>query len=454
MSRARMLAYSAGSLAAALSYQAFGTYVQFLYIDVLKLATGWVGLAMVAYGIWNAFNDPLAGQLSDRTRTRWGRRIPYIAGGTLPLVLCFILVWTPPFRVERGQAVWLFVYFFLIIHLFDTLWTFVILNWTALFPEMFPDLRKRAEVSGWRQFFSIPGLIVGIALPPVIYGSLGWPWMGIIFGLITGLFLYVSLWGSREHREFQQDEPLGFREALRATFSNRACRLFLLANFCIQFVFVMLTATVPFYAKYVLGLGDMETSAMLGAAFVTALPFLFVWTKVSQRFGSRQALLAALGVFAVALLPFLIIGNFSGAIATTMGVGVGLAGLLMLTDLLIADVVDQDELQTGVRREGMYFGMNGFVIRFGVSVQSVILTQTLRLSGYMPGLPTQPGSVLLGLRLLLTAVPIAALAGAFVAIWAYPLYGDRLAEVKAQVAQLHQAKAAQTEPQDPSGEDQ
>ena len=68
----------------------------------------------------------------------------------------------------------------------------------TLFPEMFPDLRQRARVSGWRQLFAIPGLILGIALAPVIYGSLGWHWMGIIFGLITALFLYISLWGSRE----------------------------------------------------------------------------------------------------------------------------------------------------------------------------------------------------------------------------------------------------------------
>jgi len=437
-----MIAYSAGSLAAALSYQCFGTYVQFFYIDVLKLAAGWVGVAMVVYGIWNAFNDPLAGQISDRTRTRWGRRIPYIAFGTLPLILCFILVWTPPFRTERGQALWLFVYFFLIIHLFDTLWTFVILNWTALFPEMFPDLRQRAEVSGWRQFFSIPGLILGIALPPMVYGSLGWPWMGIIFGLITGIFLYISLWGSREHPEFQRDEPLSFREALRATLANRAFRLFLVANLCIQFTFVMLTATTPFYAKYVLGLGDAETSAMLGAVFVTALPFLYLWTKVAQRFGSRQALLAALGLFAVALLPFLAIRDFRGAIAATTGMGAGLAGLLMLTDLLIADVVDEDELGTGVRREGMYFGMNGFVIRFAVSIQSLILTQTLRASGYVPDLPSQPGSVLLGLRLLMTAVPIIALAIAFLATRAYPLHGDRLVQVKARVMRLHEEKRA------------
>lgn len=420
--------------------------MQFFYIDVLKLAAGWVGVAMVVYGIWNAFNDPLAGQISDRTRTRWGRRIPYIAFGALPLVLCFILVWTPPFRVERGEALWLFAYFFLVIHLFDTAYTFVALNWTALFPEMFPALRQRARVSGLRQLFAIPGLILGMALAPVIYNSLGWVWMGIIFGTITGAFLYVSLWGSWERPEYQQDEPMPFLKALRTTLSGRAFRLFLVVNFCIQFTFVMIPATIPFYVKYVLGLAEAQTSAILGAMFVVVLPCLYLWTKVTQRIGSRRALLVALGIFALTLLPLLAVNSFWETIAVFTSMGVGLAGLLMLTDLLVADVVDEDELRTGVRREGMYYGMNGFIIRFAVSVQSIILTQTLQHSGYSPDLSAQPGSVLLGLRLLTAAVPFVTLVVALGALRAYPLHGDRLAQIKKRVAELHQEKEARGVP--------
>ncbi len=446
MNHTRMIAYSTGGLAFALTYQCFSTYVQFFYIDVLKLAASWVGVAMVVYGIWNAFNDPLAGQISDHTRTRWGRRIPYIAFGTVPLVVCFIFVWIPPFQLGQGQALWLFVYFFLVILIFDTLWTFVALNWTALFPEMFPDLHKRAKVSGWRQFFAIPSLILEIALAPMIYGSLGWHWMGIIFGLITGIFLYTSMWGSWERPEFRQDKPLTLWNALRITFSNRAFRLFLVVNFCIQFAFVMLTATIPFYSKYVLGLGDIQTSTMLGATFVTVVPCLYLWTKTTQRFGIRRTLLAALVIFSLVLFPLLATNSFLEAIIVFIFIGVGLAALLMLPDLLVADVVDEDELQTGVRREGMYYGLNGFVIRFAVSIQSLLLTQTLNLTGYTPDFPVQPDSVLLGLRLLMSAVPFIALLIAFLATRAYPLDGSRLANIKTQVALLHQEKAARNIP--------
>jgi len=440
MRKRRMIAYSVGSLGTALSMQCFNTFAPIFYIDTLKLAPALFGIAMTVYAIWNAINDPLAGQISDRTRTRWGRRIPYIMFLTVPLVLCFILVWVPPFRVDVGQMTLLFAFFLLVILLFDTLWTFVVLNWTALFPEMYPDLKQRAEVSGWRQVFSVIGLLLGVAAPPLLYSSIGWGWTAVIFGIITGSSLLISLTGSREKKEFSQEPALSLKQALAATFKNRTFLLFLVINLFIQLVFEMLTASIPFYAKYVLRVGDVETSALLGTAFVVAVPMLYVWTKATQKYGARTTLLLGLVVFAVGLLPFLVASNFVSGLLSMAAAGAGLAAMMMLTDLLIADVVDEDELTTGRRREGMYFGMNGFVIRLGIALKAILLSTTLQLSGYNAYLSEQPATALFGMRLLVTLVPIMALAVSFVVAWVYPLHGARLAEVRERVAKLHAEK--------------
>ncbi|TMQ51693.1 MAG: MFS transporter, partial [Candidatus Eisenbacteria bacterium] len=143
--------YASGSLGVALSYQAFGTYIQFLYIDILGLKASLVGVGWSLYGIWNALNDPLAGYFSDRTRSRWGRRTPWIAGAFIPLGLFFYLLWVPPAPLLRSGRTPLFVWFMAMILVFDLLWTIVVMNWSALFPEMIPEPRERAADPGGRR---------------------------------------------------------------------------------------------------------------------------------------------------------------------------------------------------------------------------------------------------------------------------------------------------------------
>ena len=156
------LLYAAGSLGVALSYQAFSAYIQFLYIDVLGVRAVWIGLVWAVYGVWNAVNDPLSGYWSDRTRTRWGRRVPWMVGSLVPLVITFYLLWFPFGGGARPawSEVSLLFYFLLIVLLFDFCWTVYVMNWTALFPEMTSDESQRAGLSAGREVFSIFGLLV------------------------------------------------------------------------------------------------------------------------------------------------------------------------------------------------------------------------------------------------------------------------------------------------------
>src|SRR3989338_3166826 len=160
----KKLAYSFGAVATALSYQAFSTYIIFFYVDSMKLPPYLAGIGMLIYAVWNAVNDPIAGFISDHTRTRWGRRIPYIALGIIPFGLVYFLLWIPPFGAI-DQVFWLFLYFTVFICLFDGFYTVTVLNWASLYPEMFSSLKERAEVNAFRQTFGMIGLLLGVALP-------------------------------------------------------------------------------------------------------------------------------------------------------------------------------------------------------------------------------------------------------------------------------------------------
>lgn len=440
MSSYKDFTYSLGSFSASILGQTVSAFAIFFYVDVLKVPTRLISLVMVFYGIWNAVNDPLFGQISDRTRTRWGRRKPYIIWFTVPLCVAFALLWMPPF--PEGAVHQLFVYYFVVIFFFDGLFTIVVLNWTALFPEMYPELEDRARVSALRQILGILGLIAAVALPPMIYGSLGWKFLGVLYGALGLVTMYASLLGAQERPEFAQDQGLGLLQALRYTFINKSFMTYVIPAMLIQYTFVALPAAIPFYAKYVLKATDFQTTLFLGTLFVMAIPFAAVWAKIVSRLGPKKSFIRAMIYYGVCLLPFFVAQNYIHAILIAVLLSFGLAGLMVLLDIFIADVTDEDEVRTGVRREGMYFGVNGFMIRLGISMNAVIMGSILDSFGYNPNLPEQPASALLGMRLLMTLIPIAAVALALLIFRYYPLEGERLREIKMKVNALHLEKAS------------
>jgi GPH family glycoside/pentoside/hexuronide:cation symporter len=423
MKQRQKIAYSFGALGSALTYNSVHTYVVFYYADVLHVPIQLIGIVMVAYGIWNSINDPLFGYLSDRTRTKWGRRVPYIAGGLIPLSLVFIFLWTPPFG--NGYLA-LLVYFLVMMFLFEGLYTLVVLNWTALFPEMFQSLKDRAAVSMWRQVFGNIGLIIGVALTPMVYDALGWQSMALIYGIVTAMTFIISLLGTKENVVSKQSEQLKVLPALKYTLANKSFLTYVTANVLIQFTFVLILAVIPFYAKYVLEISPTEQTLLLASVFIVVFIMLTPWRLLTIKIGARQSMSVAIAAFCISLLPFGFAYNFVTGIIAGAFLGVGLAGILLILDILLADVIDEDSIRTGQRREGTYFGVNALFMRLGVSAQALVLSQVMVAYGYDPLLAVQPVTLITGLRILVAAIPISALIGAFIAIRMYPLRGENV----------------------------
>ncbi len=415
----RKLCYSFGAVATALSYQAFSTYIIFFYVDTLRLEAGLAAIAMLIYGVWNAVNDPIAGFISDSTRTSWGRRIPYILFGAVPFGIVYFLLWSPPFTADNMTA--LFWYFLVLICLFDGFYTVVVLNWASLFPEMYRTLKERAQVNSYRQTFGMIGLVIGIALPPLIYDSIGWVKMGAMFGALITLAFFISLAGSREEKKHSAAEPLPLMKALSSTFRNFPFMIYVTSNLLIQYAFTLVLAAIPFYAKYVLEAGAARTSLILLSAFLVAIPMMFVWRALSERFGAKNCYLASIAVFILMLVPFLFINSFTAALVSSGLLGTGLAGIILLSDVLISDVIDHDKTLTGVRREGMYFGVNAFICRFAIAMEAASIGFIFIHTRYNPIIFTQTREFLFGLRMLVAGLPIIGLIAAFIIMTFYPL---------------------------------
>ncbi|NIK76263.1 GPH family glycoside/pentoside/hexuronide:cation symporter [Paenibacillus castaneae] len=408
------LAYSSGNLSVNLIAQAFASYIIFYYVDVLGVRPGLISAAMVIHGIVNAVLNPLFGHLSDRTKSRWGRRIPYMMFGMVPLAALFTAIWFP---IGTGSA--LFWYFLTIVLLYDVLFVMVVLNYSALFPEMFTTMKERASVSSWRQMFGIVGMIIGVALPPLVYGKLGWGPMGAIFAGIALIFFIIMITSSKEKTVVAR-EQIGFLQSLKFTFSNKAFVMFVIGSFFVQFTFAVLPAAIPFFSKYVLLAEEDSNSILLGAIFIAAIPCVYLWGRLLQKWGPRKTVMAAVAVYAAAMLPFLFVSSVAAAAIAAAAIGIGLAGLLVLLDVLLSEIIDEDEKRTNVRREGMYFGMNGFIVRWGVSLQAVVLGIILETVGYVKD-AVQSEAAVWGIRSMLSIIPFTALLIALLFFYLYPI---------------------------------
>lgn len=408
--------FGAGNLSVNLITQTFAALAVFYYVDTLGASPQLIALAMIIHGIFNAVLNPVFGHISDRTRSRWGRRIPYIMFGCIPLAAIFTMIWIPLTADKTG----LFWYFLAVVAIYDILFVLVVLNYGSIFPEMFITEKERTVGSSWRQVFAVLGMILGVALGPALYRTLGWPGMGVTLGIITVIGFGIGLSGTVERRPITV-EKMGFFAAIAITFRNKAFIAYVIGSLLLQIVVALLPATVPFFTKYVLGDAEpLLQTALLGTIFVVAIPSVYLWSQIVAAIGARRSILLTIGIFTAGLTPFLFVTSLPGALAAAAVVGVAVAGMMVLLDMLLAEVVDIDAAKSGIRREGMYLGINGFVVRWSVSIQSAIFGLVLPWSGYAEGASTQPESVSTGIRLMISGIPLCVLACAFVAFLFYP----------------------------------
>ncbi|HFE67200.1 MAG TPA: hypothetical protein ENJ93_08050, partial [Chloroflexi bacterium] len=188
-----------------------------------------------------------------------------------------------------------------------------------------------------------------------------------------------------------------------------------------------------------------QNSVFLGLTFIVALIALPIWAAITRRWGAWKTLRLCTLLSAGILLGFFWAYNFYTGLAVGVVFGLSLAGLLMLTDLLIADLVDADELVTDTRREGLYFGMNGLVIRLAFTAQGMITAVILTLSRYVAPTegvlyPEQPATAVWGLRFMIAGFPALALVAAYFLLGKYTLHGDKLEKMRTAVSHLHEQK--------------
>ncbi len=434
-SRKTRLLYTLSSLGVSIPVEAVAGIVAFYIVDVMNLPAEWYATFWVFYTVYNALNNPVLGYLSDRTRSRWGRRIPYIIFTGVPYVLMFALLFMSPFD-GHSNPVGLLIYFGAIIVIWEGLYTALATGYYGLLPEMFPTYDERTDVAAKMNVFQVIGLIVGVALPPILSEWLGWGWMAVLLGVVAGIAIYAGIPAMFEKKGSQEQTYTPFIPALKATFVNRSFVTAATAQAMRFFGTGVLQTGMMFYMKYCLKVEEGMATVIFGIAFLVAIAMLYPWRQwIAKRTDARTTLMLANLVMIVGVVPFGLGTSLTIAIVAAVIIGIGLSGLVLIGDVIIAEVVDEDEVKMGQQRAGMYFGMGGFIITLSGMLVSVVFGLLLPRFGYNTLLETQPATVDAGFRIFLTIPPIIGFLFAILALYLYPLHGKRLQDIKAALEQ-------------------
>lgn len=437
-------------LGKALIAGAFGALLPIFYQDYLGLQAGWITIASAIYAAWNAFNDPLFGYITDSTRSKHGRRVPYMRFTAPFLALTFILVWMAPSGAGQSTLFW---WLLITMLLFDTCYTMIGLVYSALLPEITESDAGRHGLQVSASLLGLVGMLLGFLIPDFFRPKAGlapsfFPLQAamIAVGGVGAALILITAARVKERPEFYiGDQPLALRQALRFTFSSRSFLVLVAANFMSILMNALLLGALFYLSDYILQTGAIIP---LAALFIPLIFGVLATQPLRRRLGvaRTQQLLLLLGGTALILLTFVPKPLILACLAVA---GFGLAGPQTLTNVLFAQVADEDELRSGVRREGVFFGVNALLTKPAQSLALALLPWVLDATGFITresgsGQITldQPGAALFGIRALMGLIPGTAMILAALILQAFPLRGQRLAVQQANLLTLHAEKHA------------
>jgi GPH family glycoside/pentoside/hexuronide:cation symporter len=426
------------------------TYTYFFNVK-LGLDEFWTGLAWFIFIIWNMVNDPLLGFIQDRTKfKKMGRRVPYIRYGGPIYALLFILAWFP--FVPLSSQIGLFFNLLIMLYVFDTLFTLVGLISYSLPAEMAISQEARSKLMTFGSVGGALSLLLSFIIPlffltnnipisedpdiPLFRITM------IIFGIIGGIVLFVSSFYIKENKYASLEEPLGWKDSFVQTFKNEPFIIFEIANFSWLIAQYLLTNGVLYYVDVVLNLSGYMAQLPLLIFFIVLFIFFPIYSKVISKFGLRNTFIFVLfftsGVF---LLTFFIGWQLETAIISMILMGIGISGYYQTNQLIMADIIDHDEVLTGKRRETSYAGMNALLTKPTNSFAPMILLGILTMFGFINEPDAiQPSTAPMGVMLAFTLIPAVLIALSGFIMFFYPLGGKEWKKKKKELHRIHQKK--------------
>lgn len=447
--------YGLGAFGLSLTAGLFSAWTLVYYIKIVRIDPLLWAFAWLIYLVWNAINDPLFGFLSDNTRTKYGRRMPFIMVCGPLMSISFVLLYLTP--TESGQQWIFFIWLLVTLIAYDSFYTIVGLCFNSLMSELSIEPDERAKLNLCASIGGGLGISITYALPILLIQNVQ-PYsqnrpifltIVVVLAILGAVFISFTAFGIKERPELmpEKEEKLGLIKAIKTTLRNKGFLIFAIFNFMMTFVVITVMSVLPFYIQDVLQVSDDSLLASL--PLIMYISFSLIGLPIgiffNKKFGNKNAILYLSGAVIIGFIMVTLANDLVMASIAFAIIGLGFSGQTVLVYTLLADLIDKDELKTGIRREGMYFGTDALITKPAQSVSAAIAGIVFYLFAYNQNLKagdSQPESAIFGIKLLIGLIPAIFIIIGMIVLWRYPLNpkSPEYMEMKKRVSILHEQK--------------
>jgi GPH family glycoside/pentoside/hexuronide:cation symporter len=451
--------YGSGDFGYSMTNSIIAALFPIFMMDVVGVTPALAAAALFIGRSWDYVNDPIVGYLSDRTRTRWGRRRPWLLFGSLPFALTFILLWIRPAFITTETG--LLIFFAAAYLIYEASATTVYMPYFALTPELTQDYDERTQLTSFRMLFNIIGGLTAYTLPMLVIGSMipqnadRVVLMAIIFGLLAAAPYLVVFFSVREKKEYIEQEQPKLRDAFKAVRRNKPFFFAAMIYLCTWIVIILAETNLMFYIKYVLKRPE-QSSLVMGAIFISAIIALPFWNWVSKKGNKRSAYIIGVSFWAITMSGLALFNAATPLwllLIVCVLCGFGLSAAQVLPWAIIPDAIEWDEYQTGERHEGTFYSLITLVGKVANSLAVPLSLLLLEFTGYVSNASDQPASALLGIKIVIGPIPALLLFGGVIFAIFYPLSREKYTQVVAELTlRRKNRKKMEPIPSKPEGE--
>ena len=406
--------YGVAEFAVSMMHSSVQFFLIYFYTDIVGLNPALVGTALLVGKLtWDAINDPLLGYISDKIDTRYGRRRPFMLLGAVPLGLSIWILFSIPSGLSGTSAFLTVLGTFL---LFDTFHTVVSVPYYAMTPELTHDYDERTSLTAYRKIFGVSGYIAGAVLTTLVakffIKNFGWTekasysGMGAVFAVICAIAVLITAITVKERpSEKKKASDMSPFQAVIFTFKNKPYMRLVAAFVISSFSFTLMTGLFAYFMKYQLNMKAQLYLVLLLMMGALAL-FLFFWKWVSDHINKGPAYALGLFIACVAMISLFFLPNEPTKLIYVIAfvVGFGFSSQYVFPWSMLPDCIEHDERETGERREGVYYGVWAFLMKFASAAGVAVIGWSLDLFGYVPDV-VQTETARLGIRLFFGPIP-------------------------------------------------